>query len=126
MSPFRMGSGNVVNPQLLRAILLILTVRAIFISPSLGSEYGRSRLPGDAALRRLDEIRPAQLRYTRPISPSAAPERGDCLDGGDDDEPTSLAEALADGRFCLLSTHRSPTHRPASPSMPRPILRLRC
>ena len=47
------------NPRFLRAVLVILSVRAIFISPALGSEYGPSHRPGDSAMKRLESIRPS-------------------------------------------------------------------
>jgi hypothetical protein len=116
-----------VQPQFLRAIFAILIVRAIFISPVNGSEYGPTYHPGDPSLKRLDAIRPSRLRFTKPCPPSASQERIDCLDGGDgDDERISLAEALADTRFWVISPRQSLPHRPTIASTARSLVRLRC
>ncbi len=122
-----MRLGEVVKPQFLRAMLSILIVRAIFISPALGSECGPSHRLGSSSLKRLDVIRPSRLRFTKPCAPSASQERIDCLDGGDDDdERTSLTEALADARFWVISPRLPLPDRPTLASMPRSFVRLRC
>jgi len=116
-----------VPPQFLRAIFAILIVRAIFISPVNGSECGPNYDPGDHSLKRLEAIRPSRLRFTKPCPPSASQERMDCLDGGDgDDERTSLADALADTRFWVISPRLTLPHPPTIASTARSIVRLRC
>jgi hypothetical protein len=116
-----------VNPQLLRAIFVILVVRAIFISPAQGSEFAPSHRPGDSSLKRLDAIRPSRLRFTKPAPPSASIIRGDCLDGGDDnDERIALADRTADDRIWIV-TPVQPRPIPAPiASMARLLVRLRC
>ena len=115
------------KPQFLRAVFAILIVRAIFISPAQGSEFGPSHRPGDSSLKRLEAIRPSRLRFTKPSPPSASLERIDCLDGGDgDDERISLAEALADARFWVISARMPLPHRPSIASTSRSHIRLRC
>jgi hypothetical protein len=115
-----------VRPQFLRAVLVILALRAIFISPAQGSEFGPSHRPGDSALKRLETIRPSRLRFTKPCPPSASQERIDCLDGGDGNERISLAEALADARFWVISPYVPLRHRPSIASTIRSFVRLRC
>jgi hypothetical protein len=116
-----------VQPQFLRAVLVILAVRAIFISPAQGSEFGSSHRPGDSSLKRLDAIRPTRLRFTKPCPPSASQERIDCLDGGDgDDERTSLDEALADARFWVITPFLPLPQRPSIASASHSLVRLRC
>jgi hypothetical protein len=107
-------------------LLVILAVRAIFMSPAQGSEFGPSNRPGDSALKRLDAIRPSRLRFTKPCPTSPSQERIDCLDGGDGDERTSLSEALADARFWVISPHKSLPHRPTLAPTSRSLVRLRC
>ncbi len=114
------------KPQFLRAVLVILAVRAIFISPAQGSEFGPSNRPGDSALKRLDVIRPSRLRFTKPCPTLPSQERIDCLDGGDDDERTSLAEALADARFWVISPYKHLLSRPTLVPASRSLVRLRC
>jgi hypothetical protein len=116
-----------VQPQFLRAIFAILIVRAIFISPAQGSEFGPAHRAGDSSLKRLEAIRPTRLRFTKPLSPSASQERIDCLDGGDDDdERISLAAETADARFWVISARLPlPARRPIT-SMSRSLVRLRC
>jgi hypothetical protein len=121
-----MRSGEFVRPQFLRAVLVILAVRAIFISPAQGSEFGPSHRPGESFLKRLDAIRPSRLRFTKPCPPSASQERIDCLDGGDDDERTSLAEGLADARFWVISPYVPLPHRQSIASTAHSLVRLRC
>jgi hypothetical protein len=115
-----------VKPQFLRAVLVILAVRAIFISPAQGSEFGSSHRPGDSSLKRLEAIRPSRLRFTKPCAPSATLERIDCLDGGDDDERTLLTEALADTRFWVISPYMHLPHRPTIVVASHSPICLRC
>jgi hypothetical protein len=116
-----------VRPQFLRAVLVILAVRAIFISPAQGSEYGPSHRPDDSALKRLEALRPSRLRFTKPFLPSASLERVDCLDGGDgDDERISLAAGSSDDRFWVVSDRVPHPPRPSILSTPRSLVRLRC
>ena len=115
------------NPRFLRAVLVILSVRAIFISPALGSEYGSSHRPGDSAMKRLESIRPSRLRFTRPNAPSASQERIDCIDGGDGDDGDDLT-SIEGPSFALDSRARS-TRRPLTPSpssTAHSLVRLRC
>ena len=114
------------NPQLLRAVFAILIVRAIFISPAQGSEFGPSERPGDSSLKRLDAIRPARLRFTKPTPPSTSIVRGDCLDGDDGDERISLADGTADDRFWVVTPHRPGPSHSLIDSTPRLPVRLRC
>ncbi len=115
------------NPQLLRAIFAILIVRAIFLSPAQGSEFGPSDRVGDSALKRLDAIRPSRLRFTKPAPVSPSIVRGDCLDGGDgDDERISLADRTADDRFWAVMPLRTGPDRPLITSIPLLPVRLRC
>lgn len=126
-SPFAPDAiGGVMKPHFLRAVLMILIVRAIFISPVNGSECGSTRHPGDPSLKRLDAIRPTRLRFTKPCPPSALQKRIDCLDGGDDDERTSLAEALADARFWVISPYAHLSHQLTLVPTSRSMVRLRC
>jgi ABC-type cobalt transport system substrate-binding protein len=86
------------SPQFLRIILTVLVVRAIFLSPVQGSEFGSADAPRGSSLKRLESIRPSRLRFTNPREPSAVLEQLDCIDGGDDGDgeerfhstPTSL------------------------------------
>ncbi len=115
------------NPKLLRAVLLVLSVRAIFIAPAPGSEYGPAHRRVDSALKRIDAIRPTRLRFTRPLAPAVSIERVDCVEGGDDDDDrTAPALSVADPRFFVISPHLWLPARPTPVSMPRSPARLRC
>jgi hypothetical protein len=107
---------------------MILVVRAIFISPAQGSEFGPSPRPSDSSLKRIELIRPTRLRFTKPCPPSPSQERLDCLDGsdGDGDERTSLAEASTEAWFRLVSSRLSLEHRPSNTASARSLVRLRC
>ena len=74
------------SPQWMRAVFLILVVRAIFLSPVPGAEFGRSSDLNDSSLKSMDATPPFRLRFTRPCVPSATSERLDCIDGGDGDD----------------------------------------
>ena len=114
------------TPQFIRAILSILVVRAIFISPVQGSEFGPSPRPSDTSLKRLELIRPFRLRFTKPCPLSTSQERFDCLDGGKGDERTFRAENSAETWFTLASFRPILEHRPSIATSPRTLVRLRC
>jgi hypothetical protein len=116
------------SPQFIRAVFLILVVRAIFISPVHGSEFGPSSRLDDASLKRLEAIRPFRLRFTKPCPPSAALERLDCIDGGDgdDDERTRPAQTSLEA-WPLGAPSRSTSHswNPVA-YLAHGFVRLRC
>ena len=118
--------GEGVTPQFVRAVLCVLIVRAIFISPSQGSEFGPAPGPSDSSLKRLEMIRPSRLRFTKPCPPSASQERIACLDGGDDEERTPPAEPSAEAWFARISSRPALAHRPLMAASARSFVRLRC
>jgi hypothetical protein len=81
------------SPRLIRAVFSILVVRAIFLSPVQGSEFGHSSRLIDSSLKRTDAIRPSRLRFTNPGRPSPAFERLDCIDGGDGNDDDRIRPA---------------------------------
>ncbi len=115
------------KPQFLRAIFVILMVRAIFSSPAQASEFVSKHHLGKPTLKRLVAIRPSRLRFTKSCSPSASLERIDCLDGSDDDERTSLSDRLSDGLTWVIPLTMPTTFRPTSgEGMTGLLVRLRC
>ena len=114
------------TPQFIRAVLCVLIVRAIFISPSQGSEFGPGSLAGDSSLKRLEMIRPSRLRFTKPCPPSASLERLDCLDGGDDGERIPPAEPSVEGWFARTSNRPALADCPSLVVSARSFVRLRC
>ncbi len=116
------------TPQFIRAVLIVLTVRAIFISPSQGSEFGRSSRPGDSSLKRLELIRPSRLRFTKPCPTSPSQERLACIDGGsgDDAERISLGRPSTEAWYWLVSPSPIPARRPLMAASARSLVRLRC
>ena len=117
--------GEALTPQFIRAVFCVLLVRAIFISPSQGSEFGPAPGPSDSHLKRLEMIRPSRLRFTKPCPPSASQERIDCVDGGDD-ERTPPTEPSAGGWFARVSPRPALAHRPTLVASARSFVRLRC
>jgi hypothetical protein len=114
------------KPHFLRAIFAILVLRAIVVSSAQGSEFGPSWVPDNLTLKRLDAVPSIELRLTKPCTPLVAKERIDCLDGGDDDERTSLSKALANARFWVILPYVHLPHRPTIARAPRSFIRLRC
>lgn len=116
------------SPQLIRAVFSILVVRAIFLSPVQGSEFGRSSSLIDSSLNRTDEIRPSRLRFTNPCPPSPALERLDCIDGGDGDDDDRIRPALNSFEpWCsVLSVNARPRDRCRALTLPPGFVRLRC
>jgi hypothetical protein len=107
-------------------VLSILVVRAIFISPAQGSEFGPTSQPIRSSLKRLEPIRPTRLRFTKPCVPSASQERFDCCDGGDGDERDRPIETSVEA-WSFASPSRPAANRPAA--FPGPLcllVRLRC
>ncbi len=114
------------NPHFVRAVLSILVVRAIFISPAQGSEFGLASHPARSSLKRIEPIRPTRLRFTKPCVPSASQERFDCCDGGSGDERARLFETSVEAWPFALSSGPA-AHRPAVlRGSPRQLVRLRC
>jgi hypothetical protein len=105
---------------------MVLIVRAIFISPANGSEFGLSSHRAGSSLKKLDLVRPSRLRFTKPCAPSASLERVDCCDGGDDDERMRPAEDLAESSFAPASPRLSAAARPSIAGSHHLIARLRC
>jgi hypothetical protein len=107
---------------------MVLVVRAIFISPSQGSEFGHSPRLGDSSLKRQEVLRPTRLRFTKPCPPSSSIERLDCLDGsdGDDDERTSLDGPSTEAWYWVISTHPALARRLSMAASPRSLVQLRC
>jgi hypothetical protein len=120
--------GKAVTPQFIRAVLSILVVRAIFISPALGSEFGPSSRLGDSSLKRMEAIRPTRLRFTKPCPPSASQERLDCLEGGDgdDDERTPPAETSVEAWSIAVSARPTLLARLSIGAFACASVRLRC
>ena len=114
------------NPHFIRAVLSVLVVRAIFISPALGSEFGPSARPVRSSLKKIELIRPSRLRFTKPCAPSASQERFDCRAGGDGDERARPFEDSVEARAF------APSSRPIVPRLSSPpaslglLVRLRC
>jgi hypothetical protein len=117
------------SPQFLRAVFLILAVRAIFLSPVQGSEFGpRARLD-DSSLKKVEAIRPFRLRYTKPCPPSTALERLDCIDGGndgDDDERTRPAQPVLEAWPISALSGSAVSERNTVGILVRGFVRLRC
>jgi hypothetical protein len=115
-----------VNRHFVRAVLSILVVRAIFISPAQGSEFGPASQPTRSSLKRIELIRPTRLRFTKPYVPSASQERFDCCDGGDGDERSRPVETSVEA-WPFAAASRPPAYRPdASPGSSCQLVRLRC
>ena len=114
------------SASFVRAMLMVLIVRAIFISPANGSELGLSSHPAGSCLKKLDLVRPARLRFTKPCTPSASLERVDCCDGGDDDERMRPAEDLVESCFSPTSPRLTAADRPSIAGSFHLIARLRC
>jgi hypothetical protein len=118
--------GGVLSVSFSRVVLSILIVRAIFISPALGSEFGLGSHPAGSCLKKLEAVRPSRLRFTRPFPPSASIERVDCCDGGDDDERMRPAEDSAGALFSPASPRSSAPARSSIAAAHHLIARLRC
>ena len=118
--------GEVLTPQFIRAVLCVLMVRAIFLSPSQGSEFGPASLAGDSSLKRLEMIRPSRLRFTKPCPPSASLERLDCVNSGDDGERVPPAEPSVEGWFARTSSRPALADRPLVAASFGLFVRLRC
>jgi hypothetical protein len=118
--------GGVVSVSFVRAVLMVLIVRAIFISPANGSEFGLSSHPTGSCLKKLDLVRPSRLRFTKPCAPSASLERVDCCDGGDDDERMRPAEDSVEASFSPASPRLTSAGQPSLAASHHLIVRLRC
>ena len=117
---------GVVSVSFVRAMLMVLIVRAIFISPANGSEFGLASHRSGSSFKKLDLVRPARLRFTKPCAPSASLERVDCCDGGDDGERIRPAEGLVESSFSPASPRLSAADRPSIAGSFHLIARLRC
>jgi hypothetical protein len=115
-----------VSVSFVRAMLMVLIVRAIFFSPAQGSEFGPASHPTRSCLKKLELVRPSRLRFTKPCAPSASLERVDCCDGGDDDERMRPAESSAQAFFSPASPRCTATGRPSFAAAHHLIARLRC
>lgn len=116
------------SPQLIRVIFSVLAVRAIFISPALGSEFGHSNRPSQSSLLRGEVVSRCRLRFTAPDVPSASSERFDCIDGGDgNDGERNRPDRDACDRWTRIgsSWSRIPAGKPAG-VIARGFVRLRC
>jgi hypothetical protein len=117
------------SPQFIRAVFSILAIRAIFISPVQASEFGPRSHPGHSCLKRMEEIRPSRLRFTNPCPASAAIERLDCIDGGDDgddDERPRPAPASLEAWPLDASLRSTVPVRNLVGAMAPGFVRLRC
>jgi hypothetical protein len=118
--------GGVVSISFSRVVLSVLIVRAIFISPAQGSEFGLGSHPTGSCLKKLETVRPSRLRFTRAYPPSASLERIDCCDGGGDDERKRPAEDSAEAFFSPASPRLTAAGRPSLAASHHLIVRLRC
>ncbi len=116
------------SPQFIRVIFAILAVRAIFISPAQGSEFGHSIRPGQSSLHRGEIIPPSRLRFTQPNSPSASSERLDCIDGsdGNDGEGTRPDQVPSEGWTLIGPCWTSISAGKPVGAIARGFVRLRC
>jgi len=113
-----------VRVYLVRLLFSVLIVRAIFISPAQGTEFGSHQ--AGSSLKKHDRSCPARLRFTKPCPPSATQERVDCCGGGDDEERTHPAEVSDEVYPRLVSLRWTASNPPALQAGPRLLVRLRC
>jgi hypothetical protein len=119
-----MRGGDDVKPLFLQAVFVMAWL--IFDSPAQRSATGPTHDPANASLKAQEAHPLSRLRFTKPRPISASRERTECLNGGEDDERTSLSDQRVDAQFWVCSMVLPTVRRPLTRATTSLLVRLRC